>query len=205
MIPSTVDKSKVESVGFMYHNQYENTLHCFEQDKIRSTEWGEPHVYNDFMNVVWLLKIALKIKEVDIISCNVVNAEQGTMLNTIGQSLKVKINASINPTGGSQGDWILEEGNVNLIGRYFNPKILKSGMVLLAFKNPKQTATPSPPVIDAKFINDGFRQFIQMYGTNPTNAQLQDAVKKAKAMGITTTTQQIKDGLKQYLATAAKK
>ena len=123
MIPSTLDKATVSSIGIMYHNQCKNTLHMFQHDKRRSTIWGNLKEYTALAEFVRLLIADYKLKEVDIISCGVVDSSQGTVLNTLGQSLKVKINASINDTGGSNGDWILEEGNVKLIGRYFKVNI----------------------------------------------------------------------------------
>ena len=94
-----------------------------QHDKRRSTIWGNLKEYTALAEFVRLLIADYKLKEVDIISCGVVDSSQGTVLNTLGQSLKVKINASINDTGGSNGDWILEEGKVKLIGRYFKGNI----------------------------------------------------------------------------------
>jgi len=87
-----------------------------------------------FRAFVATLASLFAIEASDIIRCDVVRDPKHNAITRtdFGQ---VHVNASINLTGqdaekGEVGDWILENGNVDLIGRYFNPKIRSAKLVL---------------------------------------------------------------------------
>jgi hypothetical protein len=69
----------------------------------------------------------------DIMDCNIVSDTNWEyVIKNIENKLNININASENETGNSamNGDWILEKGNVNLIGTYFTENIKEYKYVL---------------------------------------------------------------------------
>ena len=117
----------IKSVGMMFHNNSKNSLKCFKNDTNKSTEWGEARDFALFTMFVKSLRVFYGITDFDIISCNVVQNNVGSVFKSL--NIGVNINASINDTG-YKGDWVLEEGRVNLIGTYFKNTIKKSGLNL---------------------------------------------------------------------------
>ena len=127
-------RTRVLSVGIMYHNEVKNTLKCFAQDQMRSTCAQSTNDFSDFLAFVRVLKLLFDIADVDIISCSVVDQTQGTRLNGLCAQLggTVNINASIKNEGAG-GNWVLEEpARVDMVNRYFNSKIRKSGIVMMS-------------------------------------------------------------------------
>ena len=118
---------EVVSIGVMFHSQERYTLQMFANDTRRSTVHAgdEDSSFADFRDFVRLCRIAFGIDELDIISCWVVDNTRNTILNTMGAALDVKINASVKQEGAG-GNWTLEEGNVDMVGRYFKKNIKKT-------------------------------------------------------------------------------
>jgi hypothetical protein len=117
----------ISSIGMMFHNQHKNTLQCFSNDNIKSTEWSLKEDFEGFATFVRTLKTFYEIQDFDIISCDIVSSTF-SILSTLDYG-GVNVNASTNVVGNS-GGWILEQGDVDLIGRYFNAAIVKSKLVL---------------------------------------------------------------------------
>ena len=81
--------------------------------------------WTDFTDLLMFCK-NLNMTNFDIMDCNVAKDKNWLyVISQIESKLNVIINASSNETGNSamSGDWILEKGNVNLIGTYFTEDI----------------------------------------------------------------------------------
>ena len=124
--------SRVRSVGIMYHTPNRYNLKCFASDPEKSTVSGSLESFESFRRFVVALHGAYGVEDVDLVSCDVVSA--GTSVLSALDYNGARVNASTNTTGqvkqGPIGDWVLESGNVNLIGRYFNEKITTADLAL---------------------------------------------------------------------------
>jgi hypothetical protein len=124
--------SRVRSVGIMYHTPNRYNLKCFASDPEKSTVSGSPESFEPFRRFVVALRGAYGVEDVDLVSCDVVSAESNVLASLDFNGARV--NASTNTTGqakqGPVGDWVLESGNVNLIGRYFNASITTADLAL---------------------------------------------------------------------------
>jgi hypothetical protein len=124
--------SRVRSIGIMYHTPNRYNLQCFASDPAKSTVSGSPETFESFRRFVVALRAAYGVEDVDLISCDVVSAET-SVLSALDYN-GARVNASTNTTGqvkqGPVGDWVLESGNVNLIGRYFNASITTTDIAL---------------------------------------------------------------------------
>jgi hypothetical protein len=124
--------TRVRSVGIMYHTPNTYNLKCFKSDPEKSTGSGSLESFELFRRFVVALRAAYGVEDVDLISCAVVSAERNVLsaLDFNG----ARVNASTNTTGqakqGPVGDWVLEAGDVNLIGRYFNASITQADLAL---------------------------------------------------------------------------
>ena len=124
--------SRALSIGIMYHTPNRYNLQCFASDPAKSTVSGSLESFESFRRFVVALRAAYGVEDVDLISCDVVSAETSVLsaLDFNG----ARVNASTNTTGqvkqGPIGDWVLESGNVNLIGRYFKSEITKADISL---------------------------------------------------------------------------
>ena len=124
--------SRVRSVGIVYHTPNRYNLQCFASDPAKSTVSGSPESFESFRRFVVALRAACGVDDVDLVSCDVVSAERNVLASLDFNGARV--NASTNTTGqvkqGPVGDWVLEAGNVNLIGRYFNATITQADLAL---------------------------------------------------------------------------
>ena len=124
--------SRARSVGIMYHTPNRYNLKCFASDPEKSTVSGSVESFESFRRFVVALRAAYGIEDVDLVSCDVVSA--GTSVLSALDYNGARVNASTNTTGqvkqGPVGDWVLESGNVSLIGRYFNAEITKIDLAL---------------------------------------------------------------------------
>lgn len=131
--------SRVRSVGIMYHTPNRYNLKCFASDPEKSTVSGSLESFEPFRRFVVALRGAYGVEDVDLVSCDVVSAESSVLSSLDFNGARV--NASTNTTGqvkqGPVGDWVLELGNVNLIGRYFNASITTADLALTAAERAK--------------------------------------------------------------------
>ena len=134
----TMTHRPVLSIGIMFHNPEQYMLQMFENDTARSTiardddddiAEEQESKFADFKDFVRLCSVVFNIQDLDLISCRVVDNTKNTILNVIGGEINVNINASTHQEG-ENGNWVLEEGNVDMVGRYFNRKIKTSGITL---------------------------------------------------------------------------
>jgi hypothetical protein len=122
----------LKSVGIMYHTPNRYSLQCFASDPAKSTVDGSPETFESFRRFVAALRATYGIEDLDLISCDVVSNTSGVLASLDYGGARV--NASTNTTGqvkaGPVGDWVLEMGNENLIGTYFNGTITQSDIAL---------------------------------------------------------------------------
>jgi hypothetical protein len=139
--------SRVRSVGIVYHTPNRYNLQCFASDPAKSTVSGSPESFESFRRFVVALRAAYGVDDVDLVSCDVVSAERNVLTSLDFNGARV--NASTNTTGqvkqGPVGDWVLEAGNVSLIGRYFNATIAQADIALSSsrfqtYRGPKPSA-----------------------------------------------------------------
>ena len=64
-----------------------------------------------------------KINNIDLISCNLNNPSFKKEVKTIENDIDIKIYYSINKTGNLEGDWIMENRDINIKEYYFNDTI----------------------------------------------------------------------------------
>lgn len=135
----------LKSVGLMYHTPNRYSLQCFASDPAKSTVDGSPESFESFRRFVAALRATYGIEDLDLISCDVVSNTSGVLASLDYGGARV--NASTNTTGqakgGPVGDWVLEMGNADLIGTYFNGTITQSNIALAAvpFKPPATAAS----------------------------------------------------------------
>ena len=146
--------SRLLSVGLMFHTEQERTLKCFARDPLKSTVYASDESLEPFRQFVHVLRAFYGVEDVDLISCSVVeNAENVLARLDYGGA---RVNASMDVTGqaggsvrSSKGDWVLEMGNVDLVGRYFNARIAQTSLMLLFGLNLRTTATsPEDALVD---------------------------------------------------------
>jgi hypothetical protein len=132
--------TRLLSVGLMFHTAQSDTLQCFARDPVKSTVHGTVEQFEPFRQFVSVLRIFYQIEALDLISCNVAQNPTSNVIARLNYGGGVRVNASINVTGQSNagrgrgarpmGDWVLEMGGVDLVGRYFNAKITKVDLQL---------------------------------------------------------------------------
>ena len=136
----------LKSVGIMYHTPNRYSLQCFASDPAKSTVDGSPETFESFRRFVAALRATYGVDDVDLISCDVVSNASGVLASLDYGGARV--NASTNTTGqvkgGPVGDWVLEMGNADLIGTYFNGTIASVDMALSMGGGTKRADPPHP-------------------------------------------------------------
>ena len=117
-------------VGIMFDVKKEYTLSLFKHDVNRKVLTGHEtvyeniDVYNDFLLFCEYLSLITGANNIDILSGAVIPKVNKNIFSLLsGNEAKFNINISITNFGGRYGNWYLEQGNVELIGLYFNEKI----------------------------------------------------------------------------------
>ena len=128
--------TKVKHVGLMFHTKVPHTLSLFEKDKIRKVHSGDNaydniREYSDFLLFIQYLHTITGASNIDLISCKILPDRIKNIFNMFRQK-DYNLNLSITNIGGDTGNWYLEQGNVNLIGIYFNKHVLSSNIELIA-------------------------------------------------------------------------
>ena len=127
----------LHSVGLMYRSLRPYTLQCFLADPPKSTRRHSTDDFGPFQCFVRDLSVAYGVSEIDLITCRVISRDDDrhnaiTQLDLNG----VKVNASTDDTGSNaNADWHLEVGDVDLLTRYFDPRI-EDKSILLAIVSP---------------------------------------------------------------------
>ena len=133
---ATNDVSKVTSVGLMYHSPGKDELGMFSNAEVvkvieTDTSLSNLKKYDVFILFARLIKCRTGATNLDMISCSLVQNPDSSLFKYIDIHALLNVNASTNITGG-EGEWVLEQGDRDLIGRYFNHSIKKSDLRLIA-------------------------------------------------------------------------
>ncbi len=133
---ATNDVSKVRSVGLMYHSPGKDELGMFSNAEIikvidTDTTLSNVKKYDDFILFARLIHCRTGAIELDMISCSLVQNVDNKLFEYIDKKSLISVNASTNITGG-EGNWVLEQGDRDLVGKYFNHAIKKSDIRLIA-------------------------------------------------------------------------
>jgi len=103
-------------------------IRCFNHSILHNVQNQDPELntWTEFIDLLSFLKNDYGMLNFDIMDCNIAsNSNWNYVINQIQNKLNINIHASINETGNTamNGDWILEQGNINLIGLYFTDDI----------------------------------------------------------------------------------
>jgi hypothetical protein len=126
---------KISRVGFMFNVVKEDTLSLFKNDITREVNTNHDHLYDniedyyDFILFCNYINNLTGAKNIDLISGRIIPERNKNIFSFIN-SEDLTINLSSGDTGGVEGDWYLDQGNVNLVGLYFNKNIENSGISL---------------------------------------------------------------------------
>jgi hypothetical protein len=126
-----INNKQYNNVGLFQENTYNPyySLSCnIAPGLLKDVELKDNNL-NSWKNI---LDVFIEIKNktgfttLDLMGCNIyINRDWRYVINYIKNKLNIKINSSIDYTGNLNGggNWILEDGNINLIGTYFNENI----------------------------------------------------------------------------------
>lgn len=136
MKQNNLKRGDLASVGFMYHSPGKNELGMFENANIvkvlaDNTSLDNIKKYDDFILFARLINCRTGSPQMDMICCSLVEKTHSKLFEYIDKHAHIQVNASTGITGG-EGDWNLEQGDRELIGRYFNNKIRRSDIRLIA-------------------------------------------------------------------------
>ena len=119
-----------ERVGLFQENDnkpYYQLTRKFQRSALVGVESQDSNLdtWTEFIDLLNFCK-NLNMTNLDMMDCNIASDKNWDyIIRYIENNLNININASSNETGNSamSGDWILERGNVNLIGTYFTENI----------------------------------------------------------------------------------
>lgn len=143
---------KVNHVGIMFDLKQKYKLSLFKKDYNREVKGGHEHLYDnideyyDFLIFCEYLTFISGTTNIDLIVSAIIQERHKNIFDFFDRP-DFKINLSLGNTGGSHGDWYLDQGNVNLIGVYFKETINKSNLSLHSFRtlqnNTKKSTYPT--------------------------------------------------------------
>ena len=124
--------STLISVGLVRHGYYLSTYKFIDKQSINSiiqnVEIDDPNIESWKEITYFLIKLKEKynIQFFDFISCRLDKyPEYKYVFTKLENTINIKIGASVDDIGNLGGNWILEDGNINLLDTYFNENILK--------------------------------------------------------------------------------
>ena len=140
-------------------------IKSFQCSILNNVETSDPQLnsWSNFYELLIFLKTDVGMQNLDIMDCNIYNNENWKyVIDRLSEKLSININASTNETGNSamNGDWILEYGNVNLIGFYFTDNIKNYKYIL----GGSSTAVHSLIIGDDGLVYACGRNVIGQYG-----------------------------------------
>jgi hypothetical protein len=120
-----------ESVGLLRHGYYLPLYYFIDKQItpsiIQNVETLDPNIdsWGEISDFLKLLKDNYQITYFDFISCRLDKYhEYSYVFNKLEENLGIKIGASTDDIGNLGGDWILEDGDRNLLDIYFTENIL---------------------------------------------------------------------------------
>ncbi len=126
---------KFDSVGIFQENfetsEYQ-ILNSFEKSILFGVEIADPTLdsWKEYIQLIKYLKYNLEINNIDLMGCNIGSSQDWKYIEKyLENTFNININSSIDITG-QGGNWILEEGNLDLVGSYFIENIKSYGWSL---------------------------------------------------------------------------
>ena len=100
---------------------------CFQRSILNNVQTQDPELnsWSEFIDILSFFNNN-GMQNFDIMDCNIASDDNWNyVLNEIEKRININIHASTNETGNTamNGDWILEKGDINLIGLYFTDNI----------------------------------------------------------------------------------
>ncbi len=119
------------SVGIFEENYELNTyqlVKSFTNSVLTNVKSEDPNLetWSQYKLLISYFKNTLKIKTLDLMGCNIYSSSDWNyVIEHLGNQFKININSSNDNTGSPDfgGNWILESGNLNLVGKYFSNNI----------------------------------------------------------------------------------
>jgi alpha-tubulin suppressor-like RCC1 family protein len=120
-----------DSVGIFEENYELNTyqlVSSFGNSVLTNVETQDPtlETWSQYKSLLSYFKNTLEAKSLDLMGCNINSSpDWNYVIDYLGKQFQIKINSSNDNTGSPDfgGNWILESGNQELIGKYFSNNI----------------------------------------------------------------------------------
>ncbi|MEN9391030.1 MAG: hypothetical protein RL017_327, partial [Pseudomonadota bacterium] len=131
-------EKKYESIGIFQEN-YEMTFYKFALSfgicKLQDIEAVDPKLdsWKSYIDMLLYFKDVLGMTTLDLMGCSIFsNPNWDYVMSKIQTDYGIQINSSSDNTGSRDlgGNWILEDGNKDLVGTYFTENILKYDFIL---------------------------------------------------------------------------
>jgi len=130
-IISKIPNKQYDSVGIFQENYNLNTyqfISSFQNSILENVSTEDPNLdtWSQYKSLLSYFKNTLQINTLDLMGCNIYSSlDWNFVIEYLGNQFQITINSSNDNTGSPDfgGNWILESGNVNLIGKYFNNNI----------------------------------------------------------------------------------
>ena len=127
-----------ESVGIFEENYELNKyqlIQSFKDSVLTNVKAQDPNLdtWSQYKSLVSYFKNTLQIKTLDLMGCNINSSpDWNYVIDYLGKQFQININSSNDNTGSPDfgGNWILESGNQDLIGKYFSNNIDKYQFIL---------------------------------------------------------------------------
>ena len=127
-----------ESVGIFQENYELNTyqlIQSFKDSVLTNIQIQDPNLdtWSQYKSLLSYFKNTLQIKTLDLMGCNINSSpDWNYVIDYLVKQFQININSSNDNTGSPDfgGNWILESGNQDLIGKYFSNNIDKYQFVL---------------------------------------------------------------------------
>ena len=127
-----------ESVGIFQENYELNNyqlIQSFPNSVLTNVASEDPDLdtWSQYKSLVSYFKNTLQINTLDLMGCNIYSSpDWNYAISYLGKQFQININSSNDNTGSKDfgGNWILESGNQDLIGKYFSNNIEKYEFVL---------------------------------------------------------------------------
>jgi alpha-tubulin suppressor-like RCC1 family protein len=127
-----------ESVGIFQENYELNDyqlISSFGNSVLTGVKTQDPilETWRQYKQLLSYFKDTLKMKTLDLMGCNINSSpDWNYVIDYLGKHFQISINSSNDNTGSPDlgGNWILESGNQDLVGKYFSNNINKYQFVL---------------------------------------------------------------------------
>ena len=135
---SKIPVKTYESVGIFQENYELNTyqlVSSFDTSVLTGVETEDPTLdtWTQYKSLLSYFKDTLQVNTLDLMGCNIHSSpDWNYVIDYLGKQFQINIISSNDNTGSPDfgGNWILEAGNQDLIGKYFSNNIDKYQFIL---------------------------------------------------------------------------